>query len=202
VVDADERRRPLGEPLNQPFSNAPASPVFARTGWRLDFLWRSQAVGRENAQAFEARRGRLCARISARKTSHTYHSSGSPLRNAQSSRGFLSIRSRNKHHSAEPPPTATYHLDCANTDSRLSELFEDVGDNSSAVVAANIECRSLTQFEFGLSCSGDKRGAVFGDEFELRPSYTLGIAPNCNEVHARIAHCIEHSSAFTDFILD
>ena len=53
-----------------------------------------------------------------------------------------------------------------------------------------------------LLCGGDKRRAVFGDEFELRPSYTIGIAPNCNEVHARIANCIQHSCAFTDFILD
>src|SRR5271155_3647534 len=63
MVNADERRRPFGEPLDQPFGNAPASPVFARTAWRHDFLRSGQAVVRVNAQTLETRLGCLCTRI-------------------------------------------------------------------------------------------------------------------------------------------
>jgi hypothetical protein len=63
VVDAAERRFPFGEPFNQPLGNAPTSPVFARAGRRLDFLWGGQSVGRVNAQTFETRLGCLGAGV-------------------------------------------------------------------------------------------------------------------------------------------
>ena len=59
MVDADERGRPLGEPLDHPLSNASASPVLPRDGWRLDFLRGGQTVGCVNAQTLETRLGLL-----------------------------------------------------------------------------------------------------------------------------------------------
>jgi len=50
----------FGEPFNQPLSNAPATPVFARAGRRLDFLWGGQAVGCVDTQPLQARLGRFC----------------------------------------------------------------------------------------------------------------------------------------------
>jgi len=63
VVDADNRRRSFGEPLNQPLGNAPPSPILPRARRWLDFLRGSQTVGFANAQSLWARLGRLCARI-------------------------------------------------------------------------------------------------------------------------------------------
>ena len=59
MVDADERRLPFGKLLDQPLSTDPASPVFARTRWRLDFFWSGQTVGRVYTQALDTRRGCL-----------------------------------------------------------------------------------------------------------------------------------------------
>ena len=56
VVDADERGRPFGESLDQPLSDAPTSPIFARTQWRSDFLRGGQTVGCIDAQTLKAKR--------------------------------------------------------------------------------------------------------------------------------------------------
>jgi|SRR5579872_6300714 hypothetical protein len=63
MVDADERRRPFREPLNQPLSDSLASLIFARTGRLLDFVFGSQTAGPVDAQPLEARLGRLCAGV-------------------------------------------------------------------------------------------------------------------------------------------
>jgi hypothetical protein len=63
VVNPDKHRLSLGELFNQPLSNAPAGPIYARTWRRLNFLRRGQSVGLVNAQTLEARSRRLCTRI-------------------------------------------------------------------------------------------------------------------------------------------
>ena len=63
VVDADQRRRVLGQPLDQPFGDAAPRPVFARR-WRRQHLDRRRvALGQIDAQTLQARGRRLRARI-------------------------------------------------------------------------------------------------------------------------------------------
>jgi hypothetical protein len=54
VVDADQRRRILGEPFHQPFGDAPARPVFVQARRRLDFHRARIAFGQIDAQALKA----------------------------------------------------------------------------------------------------------------------------------------------------
>jgi len=63
VVDADQCRRPLGEPCNQPFGDSSACPLFAWTRGRQDFVRGIHAIGGVDAQTLEARRGRLSVGI-------------------------------------------------------------------------------------------------------------------------------------------
>jgi hypothetical protein len=63
VVDADERRLSLGEPLDEPLSDPPASPLFPRAGGRLDFVGNSHGVRFVNTQTLAARPRRLCAGV-------------------------------------------------------------------------------------------------------------------------------------------
>ena len=50
VVDADQRRHVLGQPLHQPFGDALAGPVFARARWRRNFHRKPIALGQIDAQ--------------------------------------------------------------------------------------------------------------------------------------------------------
>lgn len=63
VVDADERRRPFGEILNQPLGDSLSGPLSARTRWRLDFPRSGQTVGCVNSESLETRLGCLGIRI-------------------------------------------------------------------------------------------------------------------------------------------
>ncbi len=54
VVDADQRRHVLGQPLHQPFGDALAGPVFARAWWWRNLDRRCVALGKVNAQALQA----------------------------------------------------------------------------------------------------------------------------------------------------
>jgi hypothetical protein len=63
VIDPDQRRHVLSQPLDQPFDDSASGPVFARRWGRRHLDRRHVALGQVNAQALQARIRRLSARI-------------------------------------------------------------------------------------------------------------------------------------------
>ena len=51
-----------------------------------------------------------------------------------------------------------------------------------------------------LLCGGDKSGAVFGNEFELRSPLAVLVTPECDEVHARVTQRAENAGSFADLV--
>jgi hypothetical protein len=107
------------------------------------------------------------------------------LRGSQGTRGFANSDWREEHDCTVASAFAADRLQCSYIDVRSSKFREDMGNGTGAVVAVNEKRRTFAQPELGLLCGGDKSRAVLRDEFELRSPWSVLVAPECEEVHAR-----------------
>jgi hypothetical protein len=122
------------------------------------------------------------------------------LRGSQDTRGFASSGWRKEHDCAVASTFATDRLQCGYIDVCPSKFREHIGNGTGAVVAVNEKRCTFAQPELGLLCGGDKNRAVFGDKFELRSPWSVLIAPECDEVHARVAQRSENAGSFADLV--
>jgi hypothetical protein len=63
VVDADQHRHILGQPLDQPFGDAAPRPVFTCAGRWQHFAWQRCSIRHVDTQPIQARCRRLCPGI-------------------------------------------------------------------------------------------------------------------------------------------
>src|ERR1700751_4774846 len=122
------------------------------------------------------------------------------LRSTQDAGSFASSGFWQEHDCAVTSSSAAYPLHCRHINMRPRKFREDIGNGTGAVVAVDVKSGTFAHPELGLLCGGEKRGTVFGNEFELRSPLTVLVTPECDEVHASITQCSQNAGSFAHLV--